>query len=226
MKKITPWLAGAYLLASLFVTGCHSSRQLVSSSPVNHNPQFLDSITLGGNNANHVTNNAITSTGGHKRKKHKKHTETNPVIEKYASLLGVDPVAITDYNLYSFIDEWYGVNYLLGGNDKNGIDCSAFVQRLYQEVFGTNKVRTAIEQFNNCSLKNDINNLKEGDLVFFHINSSRITHVGIYLANNFFVHASVSKGVTISSLNDNYWQKAFAGAGEIPINPSAPRAEL
>ena len=57
--------------------------------------------------------------------------------------------------------------------------------------------------------------LREGDLVFFKIHRKRISHVGIYLVNNFFVHASLSQGVMISNLNDEYWQRVFAGAGRM-----------
>ena len=56
----------------------------------------------------------------------------------------------------------------------------------------------------------------EGDLVFFRVNSKQVSHVGIYLMNNYFVHASTSKGVMISNLNEEYWQKYFEGIGRIP----------
>ena len=126
---------------------------------------------------------------------------------KYAGILCSIPQALTNIALYKFIDDWYGVDYRMGGNDKNGIDCSAFAQRLYQEVFGLSLVRTALEQFNYVTIIRDIDKLKEGDLVFFHVHSKHITHVGVYLMNRFFVHASSSQGVVISSLNDAYWSK-------------------
>lgn len=145
--------------------------------------------------------------------------EGNTLAKKYASILGVLPNMLCNYSLYKFIDEWYGVRYRYGGTDKDGIDCSAFVQRLYEQVFNTNLVRTAFEQFQNASLTRRIENLREGDLVFFRIHSrKRITHVGIYLMNNFFVHASLSQGVMISNLGEEYWQRFFAGAGRILKN--------
>jgi len=125
------------------------------------------------------------------------------------------PSSICNTNLYQYIDEWYGVRYHLGGTNKNGIDCSAFVQQLYEHVFGTNLLRTAVEQFANTDFVKKATELKEGDLVFFHIHSRHITHVGIYLANNFFIHASRSQGVTISNLNDSYWRKYYAGASKM-----------
>ncbi|OJW80970.1 MAG: hypothetical protein BGO69_19790 [Bacteroidetes bacterium 46-16] len=142
-------------------------------------------------------------------------TEGNTLQKKYASMLGVLPNMLHNFSLYQFIDEWYGVRYRYGGTDKSGIDCSAFVQRLYEQVFGTDVVRTAFEQFQSVDLMKNINNLREGDLVFFRIHRKRISHVGIYLVNNFFVHASLSQGVMISNLNEDYWQRFFAGAGRV-----------
>jgi hypothetical protein len=139
----------------------------------------------------------------------------NSLLGKYCSVLGIMPAAMGNFALYNFIDQWMGVNYRYGGSDKKGVDCSAFVQHLYAAVFNVNMVRTAFEQFNFCKLVFESDKLKEGDLVFFRIRHRKISHVGIYLANNYFVHASVTGGVMISSLNDPYWKKYFAGAGTI-----------
>ncbi len=135
--------------------------------------------------------------------------------QKYASILGVFPQTIRNLSLYSFIEDWYGVRYRLGGDSKKGIDCSAFVKRLYENVFCVNLVRTALEQFHMCRYITRTDSVKEGDLVFFKTKGSRISHVGIYLMNDFFVHASSSRGVMISNLNDAYWEPRFAGAGTI-----------
>lgn len=135
---------------------------------------------------------------------------------KYANMLGVLPQVITNDLLYSFIDEWYGTRYRLGGTDHNGIDCSAFVQRLYARVFNINLFRTAAEQFKGCQSLWSKEDLNEGDLVFFNIRTKRISHVGIYLMNDYFVHSSTSQGVMISKLSDAYWRKYYAGAGRVP----------
>jgi lipoprotein Spr len=164
-------------------------------------------------NKNHTITYTITAVG---KAVTKNMSQTFTTLQhKYAEMLGVVPQAITNMALYSFIDDWYGTRYHLGGTGRNGIDCSAFVQRLYDQVFCTSLLRTAIEQFSTSAFTRKATNLKEGDLVFFHIHSRHITHVGIYLANNFFVHASRSQGVTISNLNDGYWRKYYAGAGKV-----------
>lgn len=137
------------------------------------------------------------------------------VQEKYSSMLKVLPDQISNVMLYRFIDEWYGVKYRMGGTSKSGIDCSAFVQNLYQYVFGMNLLRTACMQFESARYISCIDDLKEGDLVFFKIGTSRISHVGVYLKNNFFVHSASSKGVSIANLSTAYWAKYFAGGGRI-----------
>ncbi len=139
----------------------------------------------------------------------------NWIQDKYATVLKVLPNQITNVMLYRFIDEWSGVKYRMGGTSKTGIDCSAFVQTLYQYVFGLNLLRTARMQFTETNFIKNINDLKEGDLVFFKINSSQITHVGVYLKNSFFVHSASSKGVSIANLTSDYWNKYFVGGGRV-----------
>lgn len=135
------------------------------------------------------------------------------IQQKYATILGVLPQTIKNFALYNFVEEWYGVRYRLGGDSKKGIDCSAFARRLYENVFCINLVRTAFEQFNMCHFTKSIDSIKEGDLVFFKTRGNHISHVGIYLMNDFFVHASATRGVMISSLNESYWEKRYVGAG-------------
>jgi lipoprotein Spr len=136
------------------------------------------------------------------------------VKDKYSSMIDVMPNQISNVMLYRFIDEWYGVKYRMGGTTKKGVDCSAFVQHLYQYVFGYDILRTACLQFKE-SKKIDKEDLKEGDLVFFRVHTSRISHVGVYLRNNFFVHSASSKGVSIANLSNTYWSRYFAGGGRI-----------
>lgn len=209
------WNIACYSLL-VVLTSCYSSQQLVqpaSSRKVSHNPEFIDNVSLTGNARRSISVQANGSSYYDVLKNDKNIANTLQV--KYSSLLDVLPRAIKNIPIYSFINEWYGVRYRLGGNDKEGIDCSAFVQRFYEDVFGMNLVRTAFQQFSQSNLLWDNEDLKEGDLVFFRVRTKRISHVGIYLMNNFFVHASSSQGVMISSLNDKYWQKYFACGGRV-----------
>jgi cell wall-associated NlpC family hydrolase len=133
---------------------------------------------------------------------------------KYAQQLDIPVELITDPALYHFIDDWWGTPYHLGGTSRAGIDCSAFCQTLEESVFHLTLPRTSREQYLQCH-KVPVPELQEGDLVFFGTKKG-ITHVGVYLTNNKFVHASTSGGVMISDLGDEYWSRRFRGAGRMP----------
>lgn len=132
---------------------------------------------------------------------------------KYAMMMDAEVESISNYPLYNFIEEWWGTRYQYGGNDKNGIDCSAFTGKLLSAIFGANVPRTAKEQYDICE-KLSVEDLAEGDLVFFNTRGG-VSHVGLYLGNKYFVHSSTNAGVTISSLEDGYYQKKFISGGRI-----------
>ena len=226
----------ACLLLSV-LQSCHTQKKYASGkSKSSRKPKFINDVYISGHNKTNATENAIA----HKPPSPKKNTdrsnansgnnnvynvsypENNVVLDnsslrkKYAEILSVRPKDIRNYALYQFIDKWYGTNYRLGGQDKEGIDCSGFAQKLYGEVYGVDLLRTSMEQFKNCKRIKKASDAEEGDLVFFHIRSKRITHVGVYLANNFFIHSSTSGGVMISNLNEDYWHKYYAGIGRVP----------
>jgi hypothetical protein len=139
----------------------------------------------------------------------------NGIVDKYSKMMQVSPNSITNVILYQFVDEWYGTRYSMGGTGKKGIDCSALVQKLYTNVYGLDVVRTSIMQFRSSTYVADKTNLQEGDLVFFRIHGGPVSHVGVYLKNNYFVHASSSKGVMVSNLAEAYWTKYFVGGGKM-----------
>jgi len=132
---------------------------------------------------------------------------------KYAMLLNVEVESITNLQLYSFINEWFGAPYHMGGNDKDGIDCSGFSCTLLRKIYSVNPPRTAKEQYE-ASTHVSKDNLCEGDLVFFNTFGG-VSHVGVYLANGYFVHASTNYGVIISSLSEGYYKEKFIGAGRM-----------
>jgi len=137
---------------------------------------------------------------------------------KYAVYLNTRPDRIVNLRLYRFIDGWMGTPYKWGGLDHKGIDCSAFMQRLLGEVYDIHLPRTSVQQFFTewVDKFSGSEYLAEGDLVFFHTQNDRvITHVGLYLANDLFVNASVGKGVSIANLKDPYWKKCFVAAGRV-----------
>lgn len=114
--------------------------------------------------------------------------------------------------LDAFVRDWEGVPYKYGGTNKSGVDCSGFVGVLYRDVYNKNVPRTT-EGLARSSKPLDRKELAEGDLVFFDIQGKKKSHVGVYLRNDQFVHASSSKGVIVSSLTNPYYQKAFSSGG-------------
>jgi cell wall-associated NlpC family hydrolase len=133
---------------------------------------------------------------------------------KYAILLDVPVEEVADEKLFTFIESWYGTPYRYGGFSKDGVDCSGFTQALMSNMYQLNLPRISAEQYNQ-SKRISKKELKEGDLVFFKTNGSSISHVGVYLRNNKFVHASTSSGVMINDLNDDYYARRFAGSGRV-----------
>lgn len=101
---------------------------------------------------------------------------------------------------------WAGTPYRLGGNDKSGIDCSAFVQNIFTDAFDVQLPRTTSEQVS-LGVPVQRQALEPLDLVFF--KTGRTQHVGIYLGQGEFLHASTSRGVIISKLDNPYWKRNY-----------------
>ncbi|BAV08081.1 lipoprotein Spr [Filimonas lacunae] len=133
---------------------------------------------------------------------------------KFAIILDASVEKLTNMALLRSLDEWWGTRYCLGGNTQNCVDCSGFTLAVMRDVYGVSVPRTAQEQYDK-SARVDMEDLREGDYVFFHTSGRSISHVGIYLFNNKFVHASTSNGVMVSDLNDKYWQPKYRGGGRV-----------
>jgi cell wall-associated NlpC family hydrolase len=106
------------------------------------------------------------------------------------------------------------IRYVRGGHDPaTGFDCSGFVRYVFAHAIGLDLPRNSAEQFQ-AGAKIKRSNMEPGDLVFFRTHGKRrISHVGIYISNGRFIHSPTSgKSVEISSLDESYWSKHFAGA--------------
>ena len=148
----------------------------------------------------------------HAQEQPKSSDPDNLAKEYFSQIMGVAANATTNTKLYQFVYEWLGTPYRLGGDSKKGIDCSKFSLAVYENVFNTTIGYNSRNQYANVTpISKD--NLQPGDLVFFKIRSRNITHVGVYLGDDRFAHASSSRGVMVSSLNEAYWKRYYYNGG-------------
>lgn len=237
IKKLLPALAVIVLLAScssLKPVGFTSNKQTVAPAAVNEVPvsqankneiKFLENIAVDPQ-ATIMEHQAVTTSKKSDAAKGKPASDieaylnrgpsienASPLQLKYALLLNTDVEQLDNLDLLESVDEWYGTPYRYGGTTKKGVDCSAFVQAVYLATFAVSLPRTARDQYHSSRIISAVE-LKEGDLLFFNTTGG-ISHVGIYLRNNKFVHASSSQGVVISDIFDSYYLKRYIGAGRI-----------
>ena len=118
-----------------------------------------------------------------------------------------------EQRLRTIIDPWIGTPHRLGGVDRSGVDCSGFVQRIYYDLFGIRLPRTTAAQAHHGQ-PIQVRSLQTGDLVFF-LPPRSVRHVGIYLGDGQFAHASKSRGVMLSRMDDLYWRSAYWTARRI-----------
>jgi len=144
--------------------------------------------------------------------------QTSPLQIKYSILLNTPAQELSNTAMFEFIDEWYGTKYKLGGTTKKGIDCSAFSQYLFADVYGITIPRTAREQYKMTD-RISRTELREGDLIFFNTRGG-VSHVGVYLQNNKFVHSAGSGGVMFSDIFDEYWVRRFIAVGRLKEQPA------
>jgi cell wall-associated NlpC family hydrolase len=112
------------------------------------------------------------------------------------------------------ISKFMGVPYVHGGAGTDGMDCSGYTMTVYKNAIGKQLPRSSTEQ-SKLGKAVELSNLKFGDLIFFNTTGENASHVGIYLGDDLFAHASVSFGVTISSLQSSYFAKRFETARRI-----------
>jgi len=145
--------------------------------------------------------------------------------EENIDVPGFDYTTIREKMLMEVI-KYLNTPYKYGGNTKDGIDCSAFTQILYRDVFNINLERSARLQFTQGSEVTNGDELKVGDLVFFNTRKRvKPGHVGIYIGDNLFAHASTKKGVTITSLDYDYYSRVYMGARRFETNGLTEKAQ-
>lgn len=127
---------------------------------------------------------------------------------------GVDISHSINYFLYQEIFSWYKTPYKYSGESEKGIDCSGFVSMLYHKIFHRMLSGGSADILKNC-VEVDRDDLCEGDLLFFKIRGGVVSHVGIYLMNGKFAHATTQAGVIVSDLKEAYYQRTFYKAGRL-----------
>lgn len=135
----------------------------------------------------------------------------NEIIE-FGRLSDDSDLTDIEKELLKEAESWIGVPYRYGGDDRSGIDCSAFVMSVFSAI-SVHLPRTSRQQYAGTKRVSS-DELQFGDLVFFK-NGSTISHVGLYIGNGWMIHASSSMGVTKQKLDDYYYKKNYAGAGRI-----------
>lgn len=125
-----------------------------------------------------------------------------------------DPHAVRQALLVQY-QEWKGVPYRYGGQDRRGVDCSGFTQLTYRERFGVDLPRdSSAQQLSGQAVAPA--RMAPGDLLFFRT-GVKSRHVGMYLGGNNFLHVSEQIGVTLSSLQEDYWARRFREAVRVSV---------
>ena len=211
-------LAISILSGTILSTRAQSSvnmEQVNGSGAQKRSIKFIDGIEIKATTTvadNTVTTKPVTTAA---KAEEPADIETfTPIQFKYAQLLDIEVEQVTNKALFTQIDKWWGTRYKYGGANESGMDCSAYTGTLVHNVYGLVLARTSRDQYDNC-IKLEKDELQQGDLVFFRTGRRGVSHVGLYLGNGYFTHASTSIGVTISHLSETYWTNKFVAGGRI-----------
>ncbi|SHF85818.1 C40 family peptidase [Dysgonomonas macrotermitis] len=164
---------------------------------------------------------AFSTVEAKNRKKSAATTESSAKTNVLESKIGIEiPKDSTNRKLVSLYNEavdWLKTPYRRGGMSSKGMDCSGLTGTIYKNVFGI-----TLQRSSNAISKMDVKDitkseLRPGDLVFFSTSrgGKRVNHVGVFLGNRHFIHASCSNGVIISSLDEAYYQRTWVKGGRV-----------
>ena len=202
------WLLSAVLLVLFIIAGCSSSSELSKNESKKFKKKGVDEY-------NNSTELVATNTLKEKSSINKGSLES--ISSSIAGFMDAPEFSSSvdkDEVMYKVI-EYLNTPYRYGGNSKNGIDCSAFVQTVMYQALEVSIPRTSYDQ-SNVGEDVSLEDLKFGDLVFFNTRGrGRVSHVGIYLSDGYFVHSGSRTGVAIASLNSDYYSRTFLKAKRV-----------
>lgn len=141
--------------------------------------------------------------------------DVNELIRQHSRMDTLNSIPTSYERMIMQIINYLGTPYKFGGNSRNGIDCSAFTQTMMSEVFNLEIPRSTLGQI---KIGNEVQReeLEFGDLIFFNTRRRQVPgHVGIYLWDQYFAHASTKHGVVISSMESGYYDRKFIAARRI-----------
>ncbi len=141
------------------------------------------------------------------------------ITEKPRRITSEEVISSTDDQIAQLISEarkWIGTPYRYGGNSRSGTDCSGMIMELFKKVYNIKLPRSAAMQ-QSYARKIERKDLGAGDLVFFNTGKSnnKVSHVGLYIGGGRMIHASSSRGVMESGLEERYWQRTYHSSGRI-----------
>jgi lipoprotein Spr len=193
------------ILSVCILIGCGTAKRTLrpSSQVAEHSsgdPIHHSHHTPRHNDAAHATDDSPSNTTA------ASHSSPPPAfaVSKYAEV---------KVSLQQAYRDWKGTNYVWGGETHAGIDCSGLIQIIFKRYFGVKLPRNTKRQLYRGKFVHR-SDLKSGDLVFFHTGHKEL-HVGIIIKGDRFLHASVSQGVTISSLKGRYWKRHYMTARRV-----------
>ncbi len=187
------------VLSVVFLTGCTGS-----------SPRFRSNDDA---NVNREERKPFANESEEERKENDRTVD----VEHTLSSIEREPVKNSSLDQQKMMEEiraMIGTPYAFSGTDENGIDCSGFTARIYSNAANRNLPHSTSDQY---AVSTPVEESKRafGDLLFFNTTGEVPSHVGIYLGKNLFAHASVSEGVTISSLESSYYRIRYLGARRV-----------
>lgn len=214
------------LLGALFFTSCYGPVRFATKTNGNGNGKqfYVDSlrITKALSSQKSDTTQRFTTdlefTEEELREVISSEEDVKPVdnladfFSKYGKIDTNNSVPTNYEKFLMTVISYLGTPYKFGGTSRNGLDCSAFTRLIFQESLNIDLPRSTLEQVK-LGYPVSRDNLRFGDLVFFNTRRRQNPgHVGIYLWDNYFVHASTKYGVIVSSMANGYYDKRFVGA--------------